>query len=69
MEETVVYVMLANADARYIFPMKKERFLEIWSDNIIGFGFFTGVDKNGDTVIINPNQCSTIKIAENDGRI
>lgn len=69
MNQTVVYIMLANADARYVFPENKELFLKIWDNNIVGCGFFTGVDVNGDTIIISPNQCSTIKIAENDGRI
>ena len=64
MEHTEVYVMLANADARYVFPVEQERFMKVWHNHIAGCGYFTGNDIYGDVIIINPSQSSTVKISK-----
>lgn len=69
MEQTVVYVMFAGADARYVFPTPKDEFLRNWNDSIIGCGYYTGDDVKGNTIIINPSHCGTIEIGVNDGRL
>ena len=59
---TEVNIYLNGAGVRYVFDIEKSEFLDKFNNDIAGIGFYIGEDIEGKTVIINPHNCSTIKI-------
>ncbi|RST57644.1 hypothetical protein D5F11_021530 [Siminovitchia terrae] len=62
-----VHVMFNGASMYYEFENDIEGFMKRWNNHMPAVGFFTGEDKDGKKVIINPSNCGTIEIREING--
>ena len=58
--KTLVSITFNGASSEHIFDVPKNEFEIIWNEHIANVGYFEGVDMEGRTVIINPNQCPVI---------
>jgi hypothetical protein len=47
-----------------VFNLNINKFHEKWRNHILGVGYFTNIDDDGETIIINPSQCGLIHIEE-----
>ena len=62
--KTCVYIMFNGADKTIYFPMDKKTFMSRWDNHVIGCGYLTMDDEEGNTVVINPSNCGVVDISE-----
>lgn len=66
MKKTRVMIRFNGATIEYYFERTLEDFMPIWNNQIAGQGYFTGVDRDGILVSINPACCPIVEITEID---
>lgn len=59
---TLVYVMFNGGASENIFDIPLKEFKEMWDTQIRATGYFEGVNRDGNRVVINPSQCPVIEI-------
>lgn len=57
-----VKVVFNGGYDNYQFDRGFDEFVSDWSSQVKEFGFFKGLDVNGNIIVINPSNCGTVEI-------